>query len=547
MQMTSTAIPSYRAAWHRWAALGILVVALATRVYRLADQGLWLDELHSLEGAYGHGCDHQLLPTGHVLARPIAFTRPDSARSLWAVWAGLDRVSHPPGWYLELRLWADVFGTSEVAVRSLAVVASVAAVAAVMLAVRSWAGPEPALWAGTLMAVAGPQVRAAQGGRPYAQLMLLSGLALWAVGKTVRQGPSRRRSAGLACVVLAMLLTHYFSVAPLAAVGTYALLATRGRTRRHLLAALAMAGLVFALAWGPFMLRQLATFSTADRSAAFLVEPVPDHFARTAFRLLTLPAVLTVDRQPIPLAYGAVGLLAYLAAGTLTARRWWRGGPRGDLMGLWPGIWPMWFVAIVGLLAALDFTRSTMHLGYTRYPLLAAPVVYAAMATGGGALNRTAGRVLAACAIGWAAWSLPLAYVPLHDDFDSFTLAGVLRAPVSAGDPIVLAGLGTHYYATQNLYLALSHYDGPPAGPVLLLDRPATAAAVAGLGRRSVVWMLAEPGIGFVTDWLPGYHATAGQALPRVGQLVRFERDADPSPMHQPTTVRVAPRAEPTL
>ena len=426
----------------------------------------------------------------------------------------MDLVTAPPGWHLLLRAWVTAFGESEGATRSLSAGCSAAAVAVLFLAVRRWAGPEPALWAAALMAVAGPQVHAAHDARPYAVLTLEGTVALWIVGRTVALGPTRRRSAGLAAVLLAMLLTHYFAIAAVAAVGAYGLVAYRGVIRRHLVTSAVVAAVTFAVAWGPFMVRQRPVFSPTDRGVVFLYEPGPGHAAATVWRALTLPASLLADARPIPAWYAGVGVAVYAAAIVATARR------------RWPVVWPLWYVGVVGLLSALDLTRSTAHLAYLRYPLLVGPVVYAAVGLvprlGRATAWVVAGRVVAGAAVVMAAASLPAVYRTPNADFRG--LGDAMRASIKPGDLIVFAG-PSKTFAPQILYLAASHYAGPLAGPVVLLESPATAAAMAEVGDRATVWMVADPEVRLAREWLPGYHLARGQSWPVVGSLLRMDRN----------------------
>ena len=498
------------AAWTRWLAYAVFVLAVCLRFTGLANQSLWLDELWGLEIAAGHGAEHQVLPTGQVLVAPPDLTSMSTAGPAWRVWTGLDRVTGPPGSYLLLRAWADLFGESEPAVRSLSAVCSAAAVVLLFLAVRTAAGSGPALWAAALMAVAGPQVRAAQDARPYAPLLLLGTAALWLVARTVTLGPTCRRSTALTAVLLAMLMTHYFAVPAVAAVGVYGLVCARGSTRRHLTTAVIVAGFIFAVAWGPFMWRQLAAFSPTDRAAAFLREAGPGHFRATVWRALTLPASMLVDARPVPRWYAAVGAIGWAAV--LFHRRL-------------PAVWPLWFVGTVALLVTLDLTRSTAHLNYLRYALLAAPAVYAALAVLPSTHHRaarTAGRAATAAAVAFAAWSLPLAYRPGNEDFRSLDYA--LRGSIRPGDLVVFAGPAATF-SPQIAYLAAAHYAGPLPGPVVLLESPATPALQRQIGPRPTIWMVAAPKVLLARQWLPGYHLAVGRSWPVVGSLLRMDRD----------------------
>ncbi len=504
----AAAPPIARRPWHRWAAYAVVVLAVCLRFGGLSDQGLWLDELWAVEAAAGHGSEHETIPVGVVVDAPPDLTRLAAARPVWRVWTGLDRITHPPGSYLLLRAWMDLFGQSEAALRSLSAACSTAAVVATLWAVRPWAGAEPALWAAGLMAVAGPQVHAAQDARPYALLTLLAAVTLGCVGRIATAGPTRRRTVGLGLLLSAGLFTHFFAAGAVAAVTVYGLGWTRGAVRRSLVTAAAAAGLAFALAWGPFMWRQRPAFSPTDRGVVFLHEPGPGHVPNTIRRLLAVPASLLADVRPIPAGYAALGGAAYVLAAVACVRR------------RWPAVWPLWFAGTIGLLAGLDLTRATAHLGYLRYAMLSSPVVYAAVAT----VRPPAGRAVAAAAVAFAGWFLPAAYAPQNEDFRG--LGRAMRASVRPGEMVVFAG-PARTYAPQILYLAASHYAGPLAGPVVLLEAPAGPPLMAQLAGRPTVWLVADPTVRLARQWLPGYHLVAdqSQSWPVVGSLLRMDRD----------------------
>ena len=500
--------------WLRWLAYGVVIVAAVLRFYNLSSESLWLDELWALEAADGHGSEHESLPVDRLIVAPADLTHVAAARSVWRVWTGLDQITHPPASYLLLRGWVDLFGTSEAALRSLSAACGTLAVVMLFVAVRPWAGAEPALWAAGLMAVAGPQVHAGRDARPYALLTLLAAATLWLVGRTVRRGPTRTRTLGLGLLLFASLLTHYFAVATVAAVAAYGLWFTRAAVRRSLVGAALAAGGLFGLVWGPFMWRQRPAFSPTDRGVVFLHEVSPGHVAATLWRLVTLPASMLADARPIPAAYAALGALGYLVVVTACVKR------------RWPAVWPLWFAGVVGLVATLDLARSTAHLAYLRYTLAASPVVYVGLALLP-TVQRALGRLAAAAAVAFAAWSLPATYAAHNEDFRA--LADAVRASVVSGQPIVFAG-PSRTFAPQILYLATSHYAWPLAGPVMLLEAPAAPAVMAQLRDRPTVWMVADPQVRLARQWLPGYHLAAGQSWPVVGSLLQMERDPTSAP-----------------
>src|SRR5438270_315136 len=106
-----------------------------------------------------------------------------------------------------------------------------------------------ALWAWLIMALALAQIQFAQEVKHYALLQAEALAACLAIVRIEKRGGSGLRYAGLALGVLAMLLTHYFSMGAIAALTIYALLRFRGRDRRNTILAVMGAGVVFAVAW----------------------------------------------------------------------------------------------------------------------------------------------------------------------------------------------------------------------------------------------------------------------------------------------------------
>lgn len=151
----------------------------------------------------------------------------DEAMSWWfarASWgellSALRYDSGPPGYYLLLKAWMALFGSSERALRSLSALVGTALVAALYAAGKRMFSARAGLLAAALAAVSPLAVRYSQEARGYAFLALASlgawlGLESWLVH-------GRRRWLLLTVVSLvAALYTHYYAVFLLAAVGFY--------------------------------------------------------------------------------------------------------------------------------------------------------------------------------------------------------------------------------------------------------------------------------------------------------------------------------------
>src|SRR5919201_3936682 len=84
-----------------WPLVGVVALATALRWFRIDAQSLWYDEglsAHQLTRSFGEILHASALDT------------------------------HPPGYYWTLKAWAEVIGSSELALRSLSAVWGVAAV-----------------------------------------------------------------------------------------------------------------------------------------------------------------------------------------------------------------------------------------------------------------------------------------------------------------------------------------------------------------------------------------------------------------------------------
>ncbi len=210
----------------------VLAVGLGAVARLRTGSGLWLDEALSLE----------------IARRPV----PELLEAL-------RRDGSPPLYYLLLRAWTDLLGTSDLAVRALSGLASLAALPVAWALGLRLGGPRVAAAALLLLAVNPFAVRYATEARMYALVQLLGALALLAVLRALEDA----RAARLAPVALlsgALALTHYWSLFLLAAgSATLLALAVRGpdrRAARRVLAALA-GGLLLLLPWLPTFLFQV--------------------------------------------------------------------------------------------------------------------------------------------------------------------------------------------------------------------------------------------------------------------------------------------------
>ena len=182
-------VPAPLANRERWIALCILVLALAVRVWDLRARALWFDEA----GEYWVAT----APLSQVIA---------SART---------GTGDPPLFTFLLHLWMQA-GSSELWLRFLSVIASVAGVAGVMVLANRINGPRVAFLAGALMAVLPADVRYAQEVGQYA---FVPALVAWNLVFLHRMTQERtwRAVLGWSGTALAGSYMYYGIMLPIAA------------------------------------------------------------------------------------------------------------------------------------------------------------------------------------------------------------------------------------------------------------------------------------------------------------------------------------------
>ena len=264
---------------------------------------------------------------------------PLSARSFWfdegfswrlaqfPFWEMLDRTAqdnHPPLYFMLLKAWGWVFGTSAFALRSLsAALGGLTIVAVYLFAVEALDGSRrTALLAAALVAASVFQLRWSTEVRMYTLGTVWAALSSWALFRALRPGAGVRPWLGYGLLCLLFLYTHYYALFSIAAQGLYAvglLLARAGWRFRdamrdpHLggaVAAVVIVGLGF-LPWLPTFLAQ-----RAQVQGGYWLPPAA---------ALTIPnacyGMLLDPEGPAPVPARAVGA-AVLCAGILLALLW---------------------------------------------------------------------------------------------------------------------------------------------------------------------------------------------------------------------------------
>jgi mannosyltransferase len=189
--------PSQEDGWNKplgaLAPLAVLALAATLRFYLLDGQSLWGDE-------------------GNSVALAL--------RDLASITNGAALDIHPPFYYYLLHFWMLVFGSGEIAVRSLSVLTGVALVWVTYLVGRRLFGYPTALVAGILSAISPLQIQYSQETRMYALAALLSTVSVYLM---VRAAQASHRRAALAWLALwsvaaaGALYSHYFTATVLLA------------------------------------------------------------------------------------------------------------------------------------------------------------------------------------------------------------------------------------------------------------------------------------------------------------------------------------------
>lgn len=224
-----------------------------------------------------------LLRWWRIDAQPL---RLDEAWSVWVATnspAGIVGVlaehdTHPPVSYLLQSLW-QVVGDSDAAVRSLSVVASVAAVVVVAMLTRSVGGVRAAVTAAVVMAVSPWHIQHANDARMYAIAALAVATALFGAAKVLLDDDGSAPTDALVTYGVAAaagLLTHNTLVVTMGVIGvaTAAVLAADrswAGLRRWLVTNAVVVG-AWAL-WWPALARQMGRL---DSALAWVADPTAD-------------------------------------------------------------------------------------------------------------------------------------------------------------------------------------------------------------------------------------------------------------------------------
>jgi len=167
------------------AALAVILLSFAVRVYRLGAVGLEFDEAFSIRTAAS-----SLSNIIHVVAT---------------------YEPHPPFYYSFLHFWYPVFGSSEFSLRMPTVIANVLTIVVLMRLADSLGWRWPGILAALLFAVNPNQVWYAQEARMYTPVACFGIIAVYFALRTARCN-RQRDLAGYVGFMLLALYTHYYAI-----------------------------------------------------------------------------------------------------------------------------------------------------------------------------------------------------------------------------------------------------------------------------------------------------------------------------------------------
>lgn len=373
------------------------------------------------------------------------------------IWVRNMRDVHPPLHYLVMHYWVKLFGTSELAARSLSALFMIACIPLAYLLVKRLSNRQSARLAALFVATGPYIIRFAQEARMYAMVTFLLMLATFLLVRAIQD--KRRIDWILYSVAMATALyTHYYTVFMVIVHWLYLLkvakLPKQSWKRPWKLIFVnkswfvAMVGMVILfLPWLPAALGQFSKVS----AGFWIGGPPPDTLARTLIQFVTFnnldvpPAELiqfgSLRINPISTLWHLAAYVLFLGAVWHHMRKDKQHQPGTLLLALYALV-PSIIVFLLSLRRAIYLDRYFTFAAVSFYCLLA--VIISAKKPP----LRMALVVLLLTGFGWGAMNIRSTnYHRMRD------VAGTIDAGYSEGDTIMAAELYSffdlHYYITQ--------------------------------------------------------------------------------------------------
>jgi uncharacterized membrane protein len=484
------------------------------RFYRISRPSLWMDELWSIEMSMGRGSVHDHLPANVIRTDNPALTRIQSAAPWPAIWTHLAGYAHPPLYYILLRFWMELFGVSELSVRSLSALCSGLTILVFFDVCRLLHGPRVALLAAGIMSLAIAQIEFAQNARSYALLILLGVCSANLLLRLVSERPAAWRLALLTILLTALALTHYNAWGLIGALAIFAFIrASKAHRFRVMIPFVACAALV-AIGWLHWMVLQLAALPSM--LPTFLAETSDFHALHTLLRAIGLPGKFLIgDSFALNMPSAFYVVIAILSVAVPVVRLPWR---RDALL------WILWLGGTLGCIAVVDLARKSVELDYLRYTILGSPAVYALLA-GVDWPSRPVVRdavplitlaILCLCAVTWL-------NEPATPKEDWRALIGDTEENAIPGELLVFYG-DDPWISPGAWYLALDYYAPRSRHPWLILNHRADAALLNELATYKSVILIGPYPSSAAEHWLPGWVPITTEEQTTAGAFCRLGR-----------------------
>jgi hypothetical protein len=462
----------------------ILVIALILRLHGLTRYSIWRDESWAVYLATGRGDLLFGIPFQQVVEHPpnLGF---NDAPHWWHIWNTLDGVAHPPGYYVGLRWWIDLFGESDYSIRVMSVLFGVAGIVVLFDAMRVATDPWRGLTAAALMALAPMQVDFSQQARPYTLATCVCLLIYDLLLRTEKNGISRGKVVWIGAFVALALLIHYFVLGIVLGAAIYAFTRLDGKARRQVITAIAIGAAFVAIVWGPFIPQSRGAFHNALGTT--------DPRAHLALSTLDVPQRLLFNEVQHPNWFisSALAVLIYLL-------------PLLDRRKL---IWWLWVVLSLACVLWVDILRHSVVMQIDRYIFLAGAGVYALAAM---PLARKVGQivppVILLCAVVAAAgrYEVGPAYSPgsVYIWEEDRYSAAFLKNRLQPGDIVVVTDNIITY--AEWTFWATAHYNGQWKVPIVLVKEPINAKLQEQLMTYDRVWVIGQFPVEDTKRLLPG-------------------------------------------
>ena len=284
--------------------IALLLAAFFLRIFRLDVQSLWWDEGISLHLATSD--------LAEIIANRAANT-------------------HPPLYFIALKGWVALVGTTPFAARYSSVLASLLQGAAVYAATRYWFKRPSIVWTATVLIAISPlSVIYGQETRVYAFLPLVYLAVLVATTHILRttengRNPSRRAWLGLAVAEWMGLHFHYVTIFMVAYITIWALLLFYRQKQWSQIRIWTLVQMGVGLASLPWIGVVLANWSAVQAEAgigSYLTEPIPFSFMLAQVGVFNLTGLAGALARPAIAWLAGLAGLGLLALMCIRWRQW---------------------------------------------------------------------------------------------------------------------------------------------------------------------------------------------------------------------------------